>query len=228
MAAVVGAATFVGAASTEAAPRPGRTATAASASVSGSFRPVLTSQWAGYFETPGHVTSAKATWIAPKLSCTGAQTLSSTWVGVGGLSGGSLLQAGLFDNCLDGTPENGAFAEEYPGSTISFNLRIRSGDTITAFVEKGPSGWYARVTDATTGQSGVSRAPDYRGGGSAEWMAEAYGSSRGVPVSNFGSERLSMFSVDHAPARISSAGVYEMPHISASNPSTGVFRLRYH
>ncbi|MGA8297702.1 MAG: G1 family glutamic endopeptidase [Acidimicrobiales bacterium] len=196
-------------------------------SSSGSFHPTLTRQWAGYFETPGPVTSVSGTWVVPSLNCSSTETLSSTWVGVGGLSSGSLLQVGMFDNCIDGVAENGGFAEQYPGSTVSFGLVIRPGDSVTATVSDGSGGWHATLTDLRTGQTEASRAPNYGGGSSAEWMAEAYGASGGVPVSNFGSERLRSFTVDGSPAQIPESDVYEMAHVVASDPASGTYRLDY-
>ncbi len=143
------------------------------------------------------------------------------------MSGGTLLQAGVYDNCLGGTAVQGAFAEEYPGSTVSFELLINPGDEVTATVAKGASGWYARVADVTTGESEVAGAPNFRGGTSAEWMAEAYGLPEGDPMTNFGSERLREFSINGGPAKISKTDVYEMSNVVATDPSTGVYRLIY-
>jgi hypothetical protein len=192
-----------------------------------SIRAVITNRWAGYFTIRGAVTSVRGSWIVPRLSCANVDTRSSTWVGTGGLSGGALLQAGMYDNCLGGVAVQGAFAEQYPGSTVSFQLYIRPGDVVTATVAKRGSWWYAGVTDNTTHQSATARAPTYRGGTSAEWMAEAYGLPAGSPMTNFGSERLRAFLVDGVPARISRADVYEMPNVVATNPATGVYRLIY-
>jgi hypothetical protein len=191
------------------------------------FDPQLTSQWAGYFETPGDVSSVSATWVVPYLDCSSTETLSSTWVGVGGISGGVLLQAGMFDDCVGGVSENGAFAEEYPGSIANFDLAFSPGDTVTASVSDGASGWRAEVTDVTTGQTEAASAPGYAGGGSAEWMVEAYGAPGGVPVSDFGSEQLSAFTVSGEAASIPPSDVWEMSNVSASDPATGVYRLTY-
>ena len=206
---------------------PTTTTTTTTVPNSNGFDPQLTSQWAGYFETPGTVNSVSATWVVPSLFCSGTETFSSTWVGIGGISGGALLQAGMFDNCIGGVAENGAFAEEYPGSTVSFGLLVRPGDTVTATVSDGASGWQAVVTDVTTGQAESASAPDYSGGGSAEWMVEAYGAPGGIAVSDFGSEQLSAFTVGGTPASISGSDVWEMANVTASDPATGVYRLTY-
>lgn len=186
---------------------------------------IITRRWAGYFRLSGEVRSVRGTWVVPRLSCGNVDTRSSTWTGVGGLTGGTLLQAGMYDNCLGGIAVQGAFAEEYPGSTVSFELLIKPGDEVTATIAKGLSGWYARVSDETTGESEVARAPNFRGGTSAEWMVEANGLPEGEPMTNFGSERLRAFSINDAPARISRTDVYEMSNVVATDPSTGVYRI---
>lgn len=192
-----------------------------------SFDAIVTDRWAGYFAFRPSVTSVSGTWSVPRLSCSSVDTRSSTWIGAGGISGGTLLQVGMYDNCLGGVAVQGAFAEEYPGSTVSFQLDIRSGDVVTATVAKSSSSWYARITDLTTRQSAIARASNYQGGTSAEWMVEAYGLPEGNPLTSFGSERLRTFLIDGTLASISSTDVYEMPHVTATDPATGTYRLIY-
>jgi hypothetical protein len=188
---------------------------------------LVTNRWAGYETTVGTVSSVRGTWAVPRLSCASVDTRSSTWIGVGGWAGGSLLQVGMYDDCLGGVPVQGAFAEQYPGSTISFALLIRTGDVVTATIAKDRRGWFARLTDRTTRQSETARAPDYRGGSSVEWMAEAYGLSAGEQMANFGSERLRAFSINGAPSRTSALAVFETPKVVATNPRSGVLQLTY-
>jgi Peptidase A4 family len=194
----------------------------------GAFDPVPTSQWAGYFEAPGTVTSVSATWVVPSLVCPESETtLSSTWIGVGGFAGGTLLQAGMYDNCLGGTAVQGAFAEEAPGSTVSFQLPISPGDTVSATVSSGPGGWQTTVADLTTDESATENWSGYAGGDSAGWMAEAYGAPGDVPMSNFGTEQLSAFSVNGGPASIPESDVYAMVNVLPTDPASGIYRLTY-
>ena len=190
-----------------------------------------TNRWAGFFEIPGAVSEASATWVVPTLTCSGSTTAtSSTWVGIGGISGGNLLQAGMYDNCVGGIQEHGAFAEEFPGSTSSFQLPIRVGDTITATIDDGAGGWEATVTDLTTAQEEIATAADYTGGTSAEWEVEDYGQPT-YPLSNWGSESFTALTVNGASAFPTQA--YEMLAAdgsvvaSPSNPSGGVYRIAY-
>lgn len=186
-----------------------------------------TNRWAGYFESRPAIHSASASWRVPTLHCTSGTTMSSTWVGVGGLNGSVLLQAGLFDNCLSGVPVNGGFAEAYPGSTQSFGLLLRPGDRIVATVEDVSGHWQARVTDATTHHTQSAGAPGYSGGGTAEWMAEAYGQPT-YPITNFGSERFLSIRVNGARARPPSAWSLSgaAGRVHPTNPSLG-YQLVY-
>jgi len=159
-----------------------------------------TDRWAGYLEAPGTVTEASASWVVPSLTCPSTgNTFSSTWVGVGGFTGGALLQAGMYDNCLDGIQVHGAFGEEYPGSTDSYSLYIRAGDTVTATVQDTATGWEADVSDDSTGAEEVGTAADFTGGTSAEWDIEAYGLPT-YPLSNFESETFTDLTVNGSAA----------------------------
>ena len=206
------------------------TTTTAPAPSSASFALTPTDRWAGYYEEPGEVTSARATWRVPHLSCSSETSLSSTWVGVGGLDGSVLLQVGMFDNCIDGVAENGAFAEEYPGSTTSFQLLISAGDTVTASVALTAGTWEATLTDDTTGQQEKAAASGYAGGGSAEWFVEAYGQPS-YPLTNFGAETFSDLMVNGSAA-VPDEG-WEMEDSSGSlvavpsNPSSGSHTISY-
>ena len=168
------------------------------------FSVTPTQRWAGYYESMPRINSASATWRVPALHCRAGTTLSSTWVGVGGLDGSVLLQAGLFDNCLSGMAENGGFGEVYPGSTKSFAVVTRPGDKVTATVSLVGGTWQARVTDDTTRQSEMAPATSYAGGGTAEGMTEAYGEPTYV-MSNFGTERFSRVSVNGSRAKAEQA-----------------------
>jgi hypothetical protein len=190
-----------------------------------------TDRWAGYLETPGAVSEASATWVVPSLTCpsTGI-TYASTWVGVGGFTGGPLLQAGMYDTCLNGFQVHGAFGEEYPGSTNSYSLLIRAGDTVTATVEDTSTGWEAEVTDDTTGEGEIGTAADYTGGTSAEWEVEAYGLPT-YPLTNFGSEAFTGLTVNGSAAAPTEA--LELvaddgsPLAVPSNPAGGVYQVTY-
>jgi hypothetical protein len=128
---------------------------------------------------------------------------------------------------LSGLAENGGFAEAFPGSTQSFGIVMRPGDKVTATVADVGGTWQARVTDDTTRQSEMSPATGYAGGGTAEWMAEAYGEPT-YSVSNFGTEKLSHLSIDGSRANPEQA--WSMTGaagtVNPTNPARG-YRLIY-
>ncbi len=211
---------------TTTAPRPTTTQPPGAGSGSGSFSPVHTTRWAGYFESVGAVTSASGTWTVPKLTCPASgTTASSTWIGVGGLDGSVLFQAGMFDNCVGGIEEHGAFVETYPGGIGNFSLAMAPGDVVNVVLAPATGGnWTARVTNRTTGKSEVGTGA-YSGGGDVEWFTEAYATPT-YPLSHFGSEQLSSFTVNGAAARIPESNVWEIPGVAIpSDPATGVYRL---
>lgn len=228
----VGTTTTPRGSTTTSIPRPATTTTGAppttatQPSSSGAFSPVHTTRWAGYFENVGAVTSAAGTWTVPHLTCpAGATTASSTWIGVGGLNGGVLFQAGMFDNCVGGVEEHGAFVETYPGGIGNFSLAIRPGDVVSVALNPSTGGnWTARVTDRTTGQSEVGTGA-YAGGADVEWFTEAYATPT-YPLSHFGSEQLSSFTVNGASAHVGESDVWEIPGVAVpTDPATGVYRL---
>lgn len=58
--------------------------------------------WAGYAVNSGTYTKASGSWIVPTIQTT-STGYSSTWVGVGGFSGNTVIQIGTEQDCLTGT-----------------------------------------------------------------------------------------------------------------------------
>jgi hypothetical protein len=152
---------------------------------------------------------------------------------VGGLDGGDLLQAGLYDQCVGGQQQHGGFVEEYPGQTGNLSLAISPGDVITASVfEVSGTTWDARVSDESTGDTETASLNGYGGGGSAEWFIEAYGTPTDA-LANFGAIAFTNLLVNNNPAQIPAAQVWEMlaPDgsvvVQPSDPTSGAYRLTY-
>jgi hypothetical protein len=156
----------------------------------GAFNTYSTGSTIGY-DTAGSVSEAGASFTVPALASCTAQTATSIWVGVGGFTGGTLLQAGIFYDC-DGRGL-GAFVEEYPGPTGDFPLAISPGNSVTiTLAEEGDSGtWLVTFTDNSTGVSSSTTAtPGYDAAGSAGFVIEADGqlaSGAYLPQTGFGS-----------------------------------------
>ena len=56
--------------------------------------------WSGYTATNGTFTSVAGSWTIPSPTGTGHTTVDATWVGIGGVSGTDLIQAGTQDVLL--------------------------------------------------------------------------------------------------------------------------------
>lgn len=156
--------------------------------------------WSGYAVTAakGAVTQVKGSWVVPAV--TGKTTAySSFWVGIDGFSSNTVEQIGTDSDISSGRPVYYAWFEFYPSPMYQItSLTVLPGDVMTATVTySGTSrGGFGRtnnlftvsITDARTSRTytttgTVSNAAQ----SSAEWIAEAPSSSRGVlPLANFG------------------------------------------
>jgi hypothetical protein len=101
---------------------------------------------------------------------------------------------------------------------------MRAGDRVTVWVGKVGTRWQGRVTDNTTRQSQVIAVNGYQGGGSAEWMTEAYGEPT-YQISNFGTERFANLRLDSRPARPTHA--WAMRGSAGTVTPTSGYRLVY-
>jgi hypothetical protein len=144
------------------------------------------SNWAGYAVETGGVTGAAATWTVPAVTTDG---YSSTWVGIGGIRGGSLLQVGTEQNLTPAGPRYFLWWEALPQAQRPV-LEVSPGDTVHASVRQAGSDlWRVRVIDQTTGQR-FTRLVRYRlSRTSAEWVEEdptQVGAGL-LPLADFGS-----------------------------------------
>src|SRR5216117_2708051 len=100
------------------------TGTAPSVTQPGTPAAVLSrsSNWSGYAATGGVVTSVTGSWIVPTVSSTSAGA-DATWVGIGGLTGRDLIQAGTQAMVsANGTVEYSAWTEMLPQSSRTVPL----------------------------------------------------------------------------------------------------------
>src|SRR5437773_10714531 len=90
------------------------------------------SNWSGYAATGGVFTSVTGSWIVPTVTSTSIGA-DATWVGIGGLSGRDLLQAGTQAMVsADGRVEYSAWTEMLPQTSHPVPLAVRAGDAVTA------------------------------------------------------------------------------------------------
>ena len=116
---------------------------------------VASSNWSGYAQsakTKGLFTAVTDTWKVPTVSTTpsGSQ-YASDWVGIGGYSDRTLVQAGTDSDNINGTAQYDAWTEILPAPSVNLPMTISPGDSITTVVrETSPGIWLMQVTDNTT------------------------------------------------------------------------------
>jgi hypothetical protein len=160
--------------------------------------------WSGYAVTgsTGSVTSVSGSWIVPAV--TGSTTAyAAFWTGIDGFSSSTVEQTGTISESSSSGAIYYAWYEFYPSPMYQItSVPIKPGDTILASVtytgSSGSSGrgFFGRsgskftvtITDETTGKSYTTTGTVTNAArSSAEWIAEAPSSYRGVlPLANFG------------------------------------------
>jgi len=154
---------------------------------------VLSSNWSGYAvaTSAGAVTDVKGSWIEPTLhSPSAANTYSAFWVGIDGYNSGTVEQIGTdLDTNASGKAVYYAWYEMYPNSPVNLSMTINPGDQLSGEVKyTGSNKFTLTLTDVTT-KTTFSTSQTLRSAqrSSAEWIAEAPSSSRGVlPLADFG------------------------------------------
>jgi Peptidase A4 family len=131
--------------------------------------------WSGWAQdgTSGKFKSVVDTWKVPTVntSLSGTQ-YSSDWVGIGGFSDSSLVQAGTEADHVSGVAVYRAWTEVLPAAEDPLSLTVHPGDTIKTTVKLVKNNWVMTVDDVTTGQSG-SRQASKASAGSTEASVEA-------------------------------------------------------
>lgn len=115
----------------------------------------------------------------------------ATWIGIGGVTAGDLIQVGTQDTVsAGGQVSTAAFYELLPNVSQPVpGVTVSAGDAITASLRQVTSSqWAISITDETNGQSYTGAVPYASSLSSAEWIEEdpSYSSGRQVPFDNFG------------------------------------------
>jgi hypothetical protein len=148
-----------------------------------------TENWSGYAATgaAGAFTSVSSSWAQPAVTCDGAATFASFWVGLDGVNTQDLEQTGTEADCSGGTAEYEGWYEIFPAAPVFFDSPVEPGDEMTATVTSDGSGSFtltlrdtARDWTQTTSQT-VQGAPL----SSAEVIAEAPSSQTVLPLADF-------------------------------------------
>lgn len=148
------------------------------------------SNWSGYVANGGTYTAVTGTWIVPQVGAT-TTGADATWVGIGGVTGTDLIQAGTQATVSGGGVTYEAWTEMLPDSSRTVSLGVAPGDSVTVTITERTSGvWLIEMVNNTTKDS-YQRTVNYSSSrSSAEWVQEAPSAGRGViPLDDFGSVR---------------------------------------
>lgn len=150
--------------------------------------------WAGYAVEAKDVTLIHSAWKVPSVAPT-ADAFSSSWIGIGGASSDTLIQAGTTQYIENGVAKYFAWIEMLPQPADLIapgTLRIRPGDAVGVTIRSmGGNDWQVKFENASSGQQ-FTRTVTYASCTcSAEWIEEEptviTDTSQGLtPLANFG------------------------------------------
>jgi hypothetical protein len=152
--------------------------------------------WSGYAAAGGTFTSVSGTWTVPQFSPDGPSGVDAAWVGIGGLRGTDLIQAGTQQMVTgSGTTRYEAWMEMLPRTSRPVQLSVHAGDSITVSIsEQAADQWLIEFANNTTGQTFQTNQQYHSLHSSAEWVEEAPSGGRSgrlLPLDNFGTIQFS-------------------------------------
>jgi hypothetical protein len=187
--------------------------------------------WSGYAATNSNhsATGVTGTWTVPQLAPNGVPGVGATWVGIGGVTGRDLIQAGTQD-VASGTGQSQfqAWIEMLPQASRQVPLAVAPGDSVTVSInETGPATgvWQVAFKNNTSGQTYQTTVNYTSSQSSAEWIEEAPSGPNGVvPLDNFGSIAFSgaTATVNGQTVDLSQAGAQPITMLNANNQSLAV------
>jgi len=132
-----------------------------------------------------------ATWSVPEFAPDSPAGADAIWVGIGGVSGNDLIQAGTQETVSGrGSTQYQAWVETLPQSSRPVPLAINAGDSISISLQEQASGdWLISFVNNTSGKNYQLTTRYASSRSSAEWVVEAPTARRGrlVPLDAFGS-----------------------------------------
>jgi peptidase A4-like protein len=132
--------------------------------------------WSGYADTGLTYTQVKGTWKVPTVKTQSGNKYASDWVGIGGFSDGTLIQAGTSEQSVGGVITYNAWTEIIPAPEVPIpGFTVHPGDSITVTVKKvaGVNQWSITVKDTTESETFTKGFTYASSEGSAEWIHEA-------------------------------------------------------
>ncbi|MHB8681186.1 MAG: G1 family glutamic endopeptidase [Acidimicrobiales bacterium] len=115
---------------------------------------VYSYNWSGYAQSgpSGTFQSVVDTWTVPTVTSTSGDQYAADWVGIGGYSDSTLIQAGTSAQFVNGTPQYYAWTEVLPQAERQLtSLVIKPGDRIRTTVKFASGKWHMTVSDLTAG-----------------------------------------------------------------------------
>ncbi len=130
--------------------------------------------WAGYVASEGSFSAISATWVVPEVVASERLAGEATWVGIGGVLSGDLIQAGTQSLTQGGKVEYEAWFETLPDVSRHVELSVAAGDSITvALTEVATDRWQVLFVNNTTGKQ-ISFTTIYHSShSSADWVEES-------------------------------------------------------
>jgi len=148
--------------------------------------------WSGYAVTGSAFTHVRGSWVVPTAYCGATpNAYSSFWVGLDGLTSGTVEQIGTDSDCNGTTPSYYAWYEFNPlPSTLIESIQVSPGNLMSASVSYSGGEFTLTITNESTGES-YTETSRFSGAmrSSAEWIAEAPCCTRSggiLPLSDFG------------------------------------------
>jgi hypothetical protein len=132
--------------------------------------------WSGYADTGLTYAQVKGTWKVPTVKTQSGNKFASDWVGIGGFSDGTLIQAGTSEQIQGGVISYNAWTEIIPAPEVPITgFTVHPGDSMTVTVQKvaGPNQWSITVKDTTESESFTKGFTYASSQASAEWIHEA-------------------------------------------------------
>jgi hypothetical protein len=181
--------------------------------------------WSGYVAVGdgGSYTSVSGTWTVTQPVTTGAGGAGSTWVGIGGVSGTDLIQAGTMATVALGRNRFAAWIETLPQVAQPVQLAVSPGDSVTVSIDEqgaGSGNWRIAISNNTTGQRYQTSTTYTSSESSAEWIQEAPTGATGVlPLDNFQSVEFSNATtlVNSQKLNLTQASAQALTMVNANN-----------
>jgi hypothetical protein len=173
--------------------------------------------WSGYAAASGRYTAVTGTWTVPQPRLSDvAAGVGATWVGIGGVTGHDLIQAGTQEvTDGQGQAQFQTWIEMLPQPPQQVAVAVVPGDSVTVSIDEQGAGtgtWQVSITNNTSGQSYRTVVNYVSTESSAEWVDEAPASQRAVlPLDDFGTVSFSAASATRSDQTVNLAQAGAQP-----------------